>query len=335
MSKILILTPSLNPHGGIRVLVEWSNTLARRGHDVTLQVSSGPLSRNWVTIQSNVNVVGGSNIRHKSHLYDIIIAGTPHLALMLNDIQTKAQKFFLLQMAEDLFAPNRASYVQMCRESYKVPFPIIGISKWVAEHVRQYRGETKPMYYIGNGVSHHFYYDEAKRASEPTLMVEGWNGYNYAKDTEQLTARVAAKMKEEFPEIRIIGFGNQSPTGYTHALDEYIVGASAEKIASMAQSAWMMFKASRYDARSCSPVEAMKCGTPTARALILGDDDLIHNYNALRSGYEFEAFFEIVKELYLNADTREILQLNGLHYAEKALSWNYWMEEVENNIFNG
>jgi glycosyltransferase involved in cell wall biosynthesis len=104
-------------------------------------------------------------------------------------------------------------------------------------------------------------------------------------------------------------------------------------IADLARSAWMFFKASKYDARSCSPVEAMKCGTPTARALIHGDDDLLHNINCLRGGYSFEEFYPLVEELYTNGELRERLAQEGLKYSKNNLSWEYWINHVQSEIF--
>lgn len=331
--KICIISPSLNPHGGVRVIVEWANTLAKMDYDTTLIIENGPLKQSWIDVNDNVNVSGGSFWVNTISDCDIIIATTPSIALRLDEYQLKPfqKSFFLLQMAEDMFAPNNPHYVAQCRRSYNVNMPIIGISKWVNNYISQFRDPLKDVYYIGNGVSDHF--KPAEKSSEPLVMVEGWNGYNAAKDVEKLTARAAYKLKEEFPEVTIIGYGNQAPSEMINCLSDYKINASTAEICDMYQRSWMLIKATKYDARSCVPVEAMKCGTPTARALINGDDDLYHDQNCLRTEYNFNKFYSIVKELYTNEEKRNRLAGQGLIYANPFLSWEYWMGHVTKKIF--
>lgn len=333
--KILIVTPSLNPHGGIRVLIEWANGLARRGHHVTLQVENGAMRADWASISPAVEVMPGS--LWELHGYDVAVAGTPFIATRMDPMSGSAEKFFLLQMAEDMFAPNNKGWVQTCQRSYKVKMPIIGISRWVEKHVRKFRGNGK-MYYIGNGVSDDF--KPGKKDRNLTVIVECWGGYpgnsNPAKDIEQLGPKVAAHLKEKYKNqgIRIIAL-SQFPA-WTHAQvpDEYIQQPDNETWVRTMQRGHLTVKASRYDARSTAPVEAMACGVPTARALVEGDDDLMHEYNCLRGGYSLDELVSHAERLIEDEEVRHTLAANGLKYREQYLSWDYWLGKVE-GIFKG
>lgn len=330
--KILIITPSLNPHGGIRVLVEWANGLARRGHHVTLQSENGVITADWVDISPAVEVLPGQF--WGLHGYDVAVAGTPAIARRMDPMSGSAERFFLLQMAEDMFAPNHKAWVETCHLSYQVKMPIIGISRWVEKHVRQWRGDGK-MYYIGNGVSADF--QPGKKDRDLTVIVECWGGYpgnsNPAKDINQLGPKVAEHLKQKYG-ARIIGMSQFPAWTYGHVPDEYFQKPDQQTWVRTMQRGHIMVKASRYDARSTAPVEAMACGVPTARALVEGDDDLIHEYNCLRGGYSMEELIGQAEQLINDEETRHTLAANGLEYREKYLSWDYWLGKVE-GIFQG
>lgn len=323
--KILILCPTLNPHGGIRVIVEWANNLARRGHDVTLHVASGGMQE-WIAIAQAVNVQLGGH--WSANHYDTVIATTPPLALDLDARKTTAQKFFLLQMAEHLFSPG-TGYERQSIQSYNVNMPIIGISKWVESLIKREHGRKGEMYYIGNGVSSEF--KPGKKDSELTVMVADWEGYNAAKDVNAIGPKVANELKELYG-AKIIAWSALPCKTLPDVPDEYYQRASTETLVKLYQRCHLVIRASMYDARSCSPVEAMACGTATARAIHQGDDDLIHGYNCLRSGYDYRALLYNAKRLITDQTLRERLEKNGLEYRKQWLSWGFWMDIVEDII---
>lgn len=327
--RILITTPSLNVHGGIRVLVEWANHLNRRGHRVTLQVESGSMSADWIDIDEDVIVMPGPNWHIAG--YDVAIAGCPPLALKMDGMQG-AKKFFLLQMAEHLFNSNKG-WQNLCFQSYQVAMPIIGISQWVEEEVRKHRRDGI-MYYIGNGVTKHF--KPGKRDDGLTILVEGWEsgprGYkNPAKDTLYIGARVAAEIKKRYG-ARVIAFSQYPQQAHIGVADEYYRAPGTDQIAHLYQRATLMVKASIYDARSCAPVEAMACGTVTSRGLDFGDDDLENEYNCLRCEYDYDNVLKNTIRLIDDEGLRRRLESNGLRYRKTYLDWDKWMQEVENII---
>jgi len=321
--KIMIITPSLNIHGGIRVLVEWANTLSRRGHEVTLQVENGMILQNWINIEEEVAVLPGAYWSAEN--FDIVVAGTPYIANRLDPMRTPAKKFFLLQMAEDMFAPGNLEYVGNCRRSYSVNMPIIGISQWVEGWVRKWRG-NKQMYYIGNGVSDNF--TPGKKDKDLTILVEGWECYNPAKDVENLGPKVAKHLKAKY-KARIVAYSQFPIKTAKNVPDEYYQAPAPQKLVKLYQRPQLMIKATRLDARSCAPVEAMACGTVTARAIEQGDDDLIHRYNCLRGEYDLDELIANAEKILDKEKLRKQLESNGAKYRKRFLSWDYWMEQVE------
>jgi hypothetical protein len=330
--KALIITPSLAPHGGVRVLVEHANGLARQGCDVTLQVVHKPEQAlpNWVDFHEDVEIQGGA-IKYNPGKFDAIIYGSPFVAMQFHQHYKAANTFLLLQMCEELFNPEKKDYVQQAIESYHLPIPIIGISQWNKDRILEVhkRDPNLPYHLIGNGVSDNFC--PGVKDEGLTVLVEGWVGYNPAKDTEAIAPRVARHLKQEYG-ARIIAY-SQFPLTHPQAKhvdvpDEYYVQPTADQIVRLNQRATFLLKASHYDARSCAPVEAMKCGTPTVRAIDLGDDDLIHEYNCLRCKYDYHDMIAFAEELLESSCILPRMQKNGLQYAETNLSWPHWSKEL-------
>lgn len=338
--NILVTIPSFAKHGGIRVLIEHANGLAEFGHDITIHCYQANQNPDWIEINPDIQIVYGNAFFMRS--FDAVIAGSPHLAIDLYEKHPPEKIFLLLQMAEEIFNPTNKPYVDTVIRAYNLPITIIGISQWNKEEIlfKHGRNPELPYHIIGNGVSSEFYQDETKREKQLTVLVEGWIGYNPAKDTDAIGPKVAKRLKEQFG-AKIIAysqfpkdatrFGNLPFLQYQDVPDEYYIGPDTQTIANLYRRAHFLLKASKYDARACAPVEAMACGTPTARALILGDDDLIHRFNCLRCGYDEHDLFTLSAML-CDPKTRNEIAVNGLEYAQENLSWEKHTRELERII---
>ena len=220
--KILITCPTMGIHGGVRVIIEWANHLSRRGHAVTLHIVR-PINYRWnpwISIDEAVQIRISQAINLDG--FDIAVATFPAAALAMDADSSFCKKFFFLQMLENLFDPNPAWH-KLCFQSYQVKYPIIGISKWVEEEVRKHRGDGK-MYYVGNGVSDDF--KPGQKDEGLTVLVEGWGGYNDAKDVDLLAPRVAEVLHKEYG-AKIIAFSqftlafHKKAKQYEYILSEY------------------------------------------------------------------------------------------------------------------
>jgi hypothetical protein len=210
------------------------------------------------------------------------------------------------------------------------------------------------MYYVGNGVSDDF--KPGQKDEGLTVLVEGWGGYpgnnNQAKDVDLLACRVAEVLHNEYG-AKIIAFSQfplfdpNKPYGdlrharqYEYILSEYHEAPHGEALVRLYQRTTFMLKASKYDARSCAPVEAMKCGTITIRAIERGDDDLIHGKNCCLTAYDFDDFsvaagFTAYNFVNDGGKYLKLLEKNGLEYAAKELNWETRIDEIENILLNG
>jgi glycosyltransferase involved in cell wall biosynthesis len=100
-----------------------------------------------------------------------------------------------------------------------------------------------------------------------------------------------------------------------------------------------MLKASKYDARSCAPVEAMKCGTVTVRSIQRGDDDLIDGYNSWVCGYDFNELLDECRSVIYAFQNQtpiwDVVNFGATEYAAKELSWEIRIDEIEKILLNG
>jgi len=305
--KILITSPSLNIHGGVRVLVEWANHLSRRGHTVAFQSDQGPAPKHWINFDSQVKIIYGKVVPPDFDP-DVIVAGCPYLALRLRDQNTRAKKFFLLQMMEHLFGPQNQQYVNQCKESYNVPYPIFTISRWNECMLRRDFGRKGVTHYIGNGVSDDFKPDPAIKEKELTVLVEGWEGYNPAKDMQQVGPNVAKWLKEKYG-AKIIAYSQFQIKTQPEVPDEFHHAPSPEDIVKLYQRAHILLK--------------------------VGDDDLINGVNCLRCDYDEQQLKSIAGRLVEDEALRAELAANGLGYRERWLSWPRWMEIIDKTMQNG
>lgn len=321
--KLLVTTPSLKvPHGGTRVLNEWASRLTK-WHDVTLFVQNGDTRCNWYKLPKNIRI--SSKISDISN-QDCVIIGSPHSIHLQNEIKNSTKCFLFLQMLEHLFVPNNKTFVKQCYAMYNSPNPLISISNWNMRFLKQQVRRKSPTFYVGNGVNlEHFPIE--RREKENIVLVEGWESGNVTKDVNAIGPKVAKRLKKEG--YRIIAYSQHPLLRFSDVPDEYYCQPNLQTLNELYARAKILIKATRYDARSTAPMEAMTKGTPTARAIIEGDDDLKDNFNAVKLPYTEQALYNGAKILLTNENLYNQLAENCISYVQ-TYDWDYWMEKINN-----
>lgn len=336
---ILISIPNwTNPHGGLRVIMEWANRLTK-WHTVYLYNMKGETSCSWFKLDSQVTLCDVS----KFWEVECVILTSPHSSHLMDMVLSRQKCFLFLQMMEHMFRPNDLSWLQQCKAFYSGRYPIISISEWniemlqsdFIEHEEMVNFEldpsgnpvrlAKPVYYVGNGVNFNEFPVQAITKDKKTVLIEGWECSNPSKDVDLIAHQVAGRLKREG--YRVIAYGGMPIKTNRGNLSEYYYRPTTSVMNMLYAESSVLIKASKYDARACAPMEAMTKGTVTARAIIKGDDDLINGYNCLRSGYDAAILYENAKELLVNSELYAELSRNCLEYVQKN-TWDYWMEKI-------
>lgn len=319
--KILYTLPGIKtPHGGYLICCEHITRLKALGHEVDLFVEKGPAVCAWERY-SHINITTDRNAYLN---YDCIVIGSPHSIWLQNFIKPHQKCFLFMQMDERKFRPHDGNWHRQCLNFYLSKFPIIHGSHW-GEQVCRQLGRKGEMYYIGNGVNLDHFPISNKPKDGKTILVEGWEASNPAKDIDHIGPKVAAKLKQQG--YKIIAYGFQPIKTLPDVPDEYYYRPPLHTMNELYERATILLKATRYDARALSPMESMCKGTVTARAIVQGDDDLVHGVNCLRTGYDETGLYNCAKELLTNEPMRERLAANCREYVQV----NSW-EKIINQL---
>ena len=323
--QIVIPIPAFDPHGGIRIIVDIANGLAAKGHEILMLPLSNFGNKNIWDWHRSIKFID-----KLPDTFDRILITSPHSI----HLEVPGKTLIHLQMMEHLFRPNDKSWLSKCEALYRSNSPLMSISKWnINMLTRKYGRNINNTFYIGNGVNfNNFSIERSVVREEKTILVEGWGAYNPCKDVDRLAPKVALKLKKEG--FKIISYGLVPLSDYKEVVDEYHKCPDINTINALYRRAKFLLKASRYDARSCSPVEAMTKATPCVRALVEGDDDLIHEYNCLRTGYNEHDLFSACKRLIDSPGLYQKLSLTGQKYVQEECNWEKWIQIIEEHLKN-
>jgi len=284
--NILILSPSLATHGGIRILVDLANMLKEKGHHVVFHaIEKG--NEQWAGLQTYYT--SGTDLY--LHGYDAIIAGSPYLAYAIKDFPAK--KFLFLQMAEEMFKPDDMTWFTTCMASYFSEIPIITYSNWLIYRLRA-MGVNTEIHYIDSGVSDIFV---DKNKERDYILVANWNAQNPVKDVDRLGPRVAKFLKKKY-NAKIVAYGADQPSDYVDVVDLYITNATTHDLVDLYNNAKFTLQATRFDCRSLVGQESISCGTPVCRAVISGDEDVKHLVNSTKCNYVYDELLFWADKMY-------------------------------------
>ncbi len=193
-------------------------------------------------------------------------------------------------------------------------------------------GRKGTIHYIGNGINTYHFPIKKQYKQKHIVLVEGWEAGNQTKDVRHIAHEVANRLRVDG--CYIVSFGHTVLKTNRHIPNVHHFRPSTAKMNELYEKAKILLKATICDARSCSPIEAMTKGTPTARAIEYGDDDLVDGYNCLRCEYDAEQLYQNARRLLDDAELYETISNNCIEYA-KQLNWDTIIEQVNSILCNG
>lgn len=322
--KIVYTLPNLTvPHGGYVIVCQHIKLLQAYGHDVSLYVESGECKSPFPDRYNNFAI---TRDRKEIRKADIVVVGSPHSLWVERFILPHQRLFYFLQMDERLFRPNDKRWAEQCEQVYRSKHPIIcGASHVMTAILRC--GRSGDIHYIGDGVNTDHFPIKHKQSFNNTVLIEGWESSNPAKDTDYIAPQVAEMLKNKY-KCKVIAYGFSPLRNYAHVVDQYIMKPDLITMNRIYEEADILIKASKYDSRALSPMEAMTKGTVTARAIIAGDDALIHESNCLRSGYDKDMLYNNAERLLTDHKCRSELSGACNRYVME-YSWEYWGNKLK------
>ena len=324
MAKIAYCTPGMGPSGGVRVILEHCTRLKERGHDVVIINPSGNSPTLWEWYgPHNVPVV--RNVQLQDNDFDVCVATGASTVYWARKVKAE-RYFYFVQMMEHLFARTATQEYHRCEQSYNLArqqgMQVITIAKWLQQELTTKFGIAAEI--IPNGVNQDHFYPDGKKQNY--ILVEG-DDRNQAKDVQGVSWGAAEILRQKYG-VALYGYAALEHK-YVNVMDEFFLRPDVEQMRKLYSGALFLLKASRFEGRSCAPVEAMCCGTTTVRGIINGDDDLVHEKNCLRTEYDLGKVIEQGERLLRDDGLRARLEKGCKKYAKRHLKWDKIIDKLE------
>lgn len=336
MSKIIFLLPSLKVNGA-SVIFELVNQLAKKGHSVQITSLDDPIKVDFFPL--NITPVSIAEAQPHFSEADAIIAYYPVCAYYLNDVETKAKKFYLI--TED----QKAFYSQ---EVFKVNFPHLDSDRLQIEYDTQQnyieRSYTLPLEYLTTnddltklfkthykrktytlpvGVNlEQFFPDQGfPKDSVPRILVEGnlmpWKGVN--------------EVNKALSVLRDYQLWTLSDTSNTIKSDKHWQNLNLEQTRKVLSSCDILIRAYTEDGTAELQVQAMACGCAvltreTSGSKMFCKDGI--NSLVFTDNKQIESK---IKSLLINKGIRNKIISGGLETV-KNLNWDKAVEGLEKAI---
>jgi len=354
--RITFVLPTANMSGGIRVVAIYAQKLSDMGHDVVLvsppqkQLSfkdkikfvlrnlKWPTTEPIVSHIDNVNVskiilnkwrpVDDSDIPNS----DIVIATWWETAeWVLNLSQGKGAKVYFIQHHE----VHKYLPIERCKATYEFPMHKIVIARWLQRIMKEDYGDTS-VDLVPNSVDHQLFF-AAPRNKQSTPTVGFLYSHSQYKGVD-ITISVIRKLREFFPELRVLTFGACSPEDReTEMKDfEFHFSPSQDYIREIYSQCDIWITASRTEGFNLPAMEAMACRTPVVSTQAGWPEEAIINgeNGALAKVDDINALVGYAREiLSLNNESWQTMS-NNAYLTVKDSSWDSSADLFEKSLVN-
>lgn len=317
--KISFIEPHLEQYGGIRRIIEISNRLVCRGHDVTIFHSNGTPCQ-WMENKSKTKPVEA--VLSESH--DVLIFNHPALKDITFAIKAKAKlkmkyvlelwdKDVLIGFNLNIYKPRMLKMFIMKKMLYS-PFTKLTNATWEQEWLQNKL--RIPSYLLIGGVNrNHFYILPRKKPDKSKIRILCSGDPRKRKGTETIKSAFEI-VKSTYPNV---------------VLDTYHGQGIAQKEMGEKYSSADIFVEASFQAGWNNPVaEAMACGVPVVCTDIGGVKDFAFNRETaiLVPVNDPKSLADAVFELIENKELRNTLKNNALEHVRR-FDWDKCVDELE------
>jgi len=280
--RITFISPPVNMSGGIKVMAIYAKALAERGHNVSIislplekisfitKLKSFLKGRGWISKPTTASHIDGLGLNHKvlerfrpitDHDLldsDVVIATwwlTAEWVYALSD--GKGAKVYFIQ-GHEVYSHLP---VDRCRATYQLPLHKIVIARWLQDLMQTEYG-NKVVDLVPNSVDHsQFFAGLRGKQPVPTL------GFLYSPAQLKgvdITLKAIAKLRDQFPNLRVISFGISVPEGCSDfdSRIEFHHSPEQDSIRDLYAQCDVWVTTSRAEGFNLPAMEAMACRTP-------------------------------------------------------------------------
>lgn len=270
------------PIGGFRIIYEYANRLAQRGHQVTLVhapylradrrptprslsvyvakrlgVRGGPTPRAWFALAPSVQLFWCPSLAGR---YipdgDVVVATAWETAEWVALYPAaKGRKYYFIQDDGSIYPNATADRV---RRSYTLALTKLTISRWLADTVSQIAG---PVTYVPNGLNEEdFGVDVPIEARDPRTIVMPYRRALHKGSEDGLSALRLVARRHHIA-VRLFGFDPPPPlpSGWS-----YSFSPSRQELRALYNDSAVFVSASHSEGWGLPPCEAAQCGVALA-----------------------------------------------------------------------
>ncbi len=326
--RITVITPGTDLSGGVKVIFEYCNRLAKRGHTINLATMCGDYP-GWFRLEPTVNFIKSDydpqRLINDLPEADVVIATLWLTAYAVNNLPPdKGAKYYLVQSyeSETLTTPEYAD------PTYKLPLRKLAVSSWLAQLMRDRFDEEAVL--IRNAYDSEIFYPESLiRRDYPGDQIRVGMLY-YPEERKGGADGITAFMlaREKHPDMKLILFGHRPTIPVT--FDEIHENISGDDVRRYYNSLDLFMSTSWQEGFGLPGLEAMACGIP----LVTTDSGGVRDY-AINGETALvtpprnpEAIADALIRLIDNGNLRERLRQNGLAKAAE-FSWDASVTALE------
>lgn len=299
--KVTFCLPTHNfksPIGGFKIVYEYSNYLVQNNVDVnivfctehSLEKYKLPLrvrrfiskfivmlSPRWFKLDRRVNKIAAPRLEDKYiPNADIVFATAVKTSTQVSKLsESKGKKFYLIQDFENWEVEDSVVF-----DSYKLGMRNIVVSSWLYDIVKKYSDDVKC---IKNPIDLHIYKVINPIGNRNPLCIGMLYHDGWYKGTEYSIATLK-NIKNIYPELKVIAFGNPSRPKDLPEWFEYYQHASSELVAQIYNKCSIFICSSIVEGFGLTGLESMACGCALVSSNYKGVFEYaVDRYNSLIS----------------------------------------------------
>lgn len=281
--KVTFVLPGYpwRPVGGFKVVYEYANQLALRGHRVTVlhprricRRSSLSLSDwlgtqvrsigkrllkptlAWRPLDARVEIlyVPEPAARYVPDADAVFATAWMTAEYVLQYPVSKGRKFYLVQDFDPWLAPK-----DQLEASWRLPLKKVTVSRWLYNKVRASRAPEEDTVNIPNGINHHSFRLTRSIAQRPKRVSMLYSSSSYKAPQDGLRALEMARTRHQDLEVVIFGPGRRRPARLP-GWAVYKGNVPEEELVETYNSSRIYLCSSLAEGFALPPAEAMACG---------------------------------------------------------------------------
>jgi len=317
--KIAYLIAEAQLCGGIAVVCQHVNRLARRGFDTCIVSTAGAERIDWFSGQL-VPVYPLSLIPSGIDIGVATWWETTHELYRMNI----PRKFYFVQSDETRFYGEERYERIFARDSCRFDFEFMTEARWIQKWLRDNFG--KEAHYVPNGIDSELFYPAEPlepKGEKPRILIEG-----PADMPSKGVAEAFEAVRGLGCEVWYVNYRGEPDPGWKP--DRYFYAVPMPEMRRIYSSCDILLKMSTVEGSSSPPLEMMACGGGCVIAKVTGvDEAIVDGENALVvERADIEGAGRAVKRLIGDRGLREKLIAGGMETV-KNLNWDRSIDILE------